>query len=918
MNAPRASNKALRKAVAHHEAGRAQDARRLYLSVLQTDPRNTDANRGLGLLSVAQGKVEAALPFLTTALQSDPKQPAHWISFVEALLTLGRSTDARAVFEKGMSSGVLSGPAAAELKKRLAHPEFYRQALEHHNSGRLPEAERIYTAILAEDPVHADSLHMIGVLACQTNRAALGVQLISQAIAIKDGVAAYHSNLGSGLVGAGQIDDAIKSFARALELDPNDPETHAGLAGALQTKGLLDEALARCNDALRIKPEHLGAHNIIGNIFKSQGNLEQAGRYYEKALLIDANYAAAHNNIGTLLRASGNPVGAIERYRRALNSDPDFAEAHYNIATTLLTLGQDREARLHLDRATEIQPFFPEAQFALANLHHQRGNLDAALAHYQCVIDGGVKTASSHNNTGAILLERGKHDDAMRHFAETLRQDPERHEAHSNMGNALQKVGKLDEAVRHYRESLRIKPDYAEATSNLAGVLKAQGKLAEAADTYRSAIDTKPSFVGAHNNLIMLLGYSADVPHRELVKQALRFNDSIAAPLLRDRAFSNTSDPNRRLRVGYVSGDFRNHAVSFFFEPLLDHHNHTDFEIFAYSTSLVEDAVTERIKAGVDAWRDISTTDDDDTADMIERDAIDILVDLSGHMAANRLLVFARKPAPVQATWLGFTTTTGVKAIDYRISDNHADPVGMTEHLNVEALWRLPGAFCCYQATKRDIPAIDHPPRDDNGHVTFGCFNNFTKVSDRLLQRWGDILARVPDARLLLEIIGIDGEAFRRETEGRLQRLGIPLDRVILEPRKPANQYVLYNKIDIALDPFPFNGGTTTMDALWMGVPVVTLAGEYFTSRMGVTIMTNAGLPELIASTEDEYVDIAVELATNTQLLDETRRDLRQRVTASRMMDHARFARDIEDAYRGMWRVWCEQQMLSGQQRRSA
>jgi predicted O-linked N-acetylglucosamine transferase (SPINDLY family) len=273
--------------------------------------------------------------------------------------------------------------------------------------------------------------------------------------------------------------------------------------------------------------------------------------------------------------------------------------------------------------------------------------------------------------------------------------------------------------------------------------------------------------------------------------------------------------------------------------------------------------------------------------------------------------VFARKPAPVQATWLGFTTTTGLKAIDYRISDNYCDPVGMTEQYNVEKLWRLPGAFCCYQATTREIAAIDHPPRDDNGYVTFGCFNNFAKVNDGTLRRWADILARVPDARLLLEIVGIDGDDVRREMEAWLQCMGLPLDRVILEPRTPENQFVLNNRVDIALDPFPFNGGTTTMDALWMGVPVVTLAGEYFTSRMGVTIMTNAGLPELIASTEDEYAEIAVRLATDRALLNDMRRDLRKRVIASRMMDHSRFARDIEDAFRGMWRIWCERQTAS-------
>jgi predicted O-linked N-acetylglucosamine transferase (SPINDLY family) len=408
-----------------------------------------------------------------------------------------------------------------------------------------------------------------------------------------------------------------------------------------------------------------------------------------------------------------------------------------------------------------------------------------------------------------------------------------------------------------------------------------------------------------HNNLIMLLGYSAEVPHQALVDQARQFNDDVAAPVLRRRKFANTPDPERRLRIGYVSADFRTHAVNYFFEPLIRHHRKEHFEFFAYANMHAEDEVTARLKPRFDRWRDICALSDDAAADLIEADGIDILVDMSGHTAGNRLMIFARKPAPVQATWLGFTTTTGVQAIDYRITDACADPPGMTEHLNTETLWRLPAAFCCYQPRAGIAGPIDHPPRDDNGYTTFGCFNNFTKMTDGALKCWAEILARVADARLLLEIVGIDSEPFRRETEARLVRLGLPLDRVVLEPRKPSNQYVLYNRIDIALDPFPFNGGATTMDALWMGVPVITLAGEYFTARMGVTILTNAGLPEMIADDEAAYVALATGLATDPSRLRAVRHGLRQKVKDSRMMDHAALAADMETAYRGMWQAWC-------------
>ena len=315
-----------------------------------------------------------------------------------------------------------------------------------------------------------------------------------------------------------------------------------------------------------------------------------------------------------------------------------------------------------------------------------------------------------------------------------------------------------------------------------------------------------------------------------------------------------------------------------------------------------------RLKESVDHWHNIRPLDDDAAADLIEADGIDILIDLSGHTRANRLLVFARKPAPIQVTWLGFSATTGMRAMDYRITDVYAEPVGMTEHLNVETLWRLPRIFCCYQGSDHGPAVIDHPPKDDNGYVTFGCFNNYAKLTDPVLALWARIMARLPDARLMLEIFGLESEKFRAEVEARLTGFGLPLDRLILMPRSAANQFVLYNKVDIALDPFPSNGGTTSLDTLWMGVPFVTLAGDRFSSRMGVSILSNAGLAELIAADEDQYVELAVALATDDARLRSVRHNLRERVEKSPLMDQALSARDMADAYRGMWKIWCEQQ----------
>jgi len=769
MNAhARPGNKAVRKGLAHLDAGRIEDAERLFRSVLKSEPDNPEANHALGTLVVRQGKPQSALSFLSAALKADKQQSPYWLSFAEALLLTGAVSDARAVLERAVARGFVT-PEVAALKLRIDCAELYRIALEHHEAGRLGEAEKFYTSALSVDPGHVDSLHMIGRLASQTNRADVGLQLIREAIRLGGDFPAFYCGLGEALAGCGRNEESLQAFARAFEL----------------------------------------------------------------------------------------------------------------------------------------QPVFPEARTSLGNLYQSLGQFDEAIKQYEAVIAGGVSAASAHNNLGAMLFERRSLDQAIMHLSEAIRQKPDFAEAYSNLANAFQESGRLDEAVAHYQAAIRLKPDYFGALSNLGSAFKSRGRIVEAIESYRAAIKLKPDFVDAHNNLIMLLGY-ADVPHEELVVQTRSFDEQIAAPLLRRRALPNQPDPDRRIRIGYVSGDFREHAVNYFLEPMLEHHQKNDFEFFAYANMHVEDSVTARLQAHFDHWRNIRPLNDDAVADLIEADGIDILIDLSGHMAANRLLVFARKPAPIQATWLGFTTTTGVGAIDYRITDSYVDPPGMTEHFNTETLWRLPATFCCYRPRSDIADPIDHPPRDDNGYTTFGCFNNFTKVTDRTLVRWAEILSRVPDARLLLEIVGIDSEGFRRDTEARLVRLGFPLDRVILEPRKRSNQYVLYNNIDIALDPFPFNGGTTTLDALWMAAPVVTLAGEYFTARMGVTILNNVGLPELVARDEAAYVDLAVALANDPSRLREIRGGLRQKMSASRMMDFAAFARDIEAAYRGMWQQWCK------------
>ncbi|WP_342357243.1 hypothetical protein [Methylobacterium bullatum] len=384
------------------------------------------------------------------------------------------------------------------------------------------------------------------------------------------------------------------------------------------------------------------------------------------------------------------------------------------------------------------------------------------------------------------------------------------------------------------------------------------------------------------------------------------FGTRFADPLPRLRPFAKDRDPERRLRIGLVSGDLCTHAVARFIEPFLEHLDRSSMDVYAYMTHAHEDDVSRRLSTMLDGWRNISGLDDDAAADLIEADAIDVLVDLSGHSSGHRLLLFARKPAPVQVTWIGHPATTGLRAIDYRLTDAVHDLPSVSEDLHTETVWRLPGVSATYQA-RGDIPAVrGRPPFEDNGYVTFGVLNRFEKISDLTLETWAGILHTLPDARLFMVVANVGESDILAQVEERLARAGLPLDRIRLHPRVSTGYFELYHQIDIALDSFPYNGGTTSCDTLYMGVPFVALQGASAVERAGVAVLTAVGLEELAAETPEAYAACALSLARDPDRLREVRSGLRERMIASSLMDHARLAAHVGEAFRTMWRRWVD------------
>jgi len=612
---------------------------------------------------------------------------------------------------------------------------------------------------------------------------------------------------------------------------------------------------------------------MLGVIAHQMGQGEMAVALISKAINISPS-SSMYCNLGLALKGQGELDAAIGSYRKALSMKPDYAEAHNNLGLAL----------------------------------QQLGDLDAAIASYRKALKFKPDNAEAYNNLGLTLGEQGKHEAAIESYHKALSIKPGLAEAHNNLGNALKVHGRLELAVECYREALLSKPDYADAHNNLGGALLDQGKLEEAAVSYQKAVACKPDFAGAHSNLLMSLQYGGHST-AELLGYHLNFAQRFEAPLRGSwPSHDNNLDPQRRLRIGFVSGDLCEHSVGFFMESVLAHLDRQALDVFLYPAHSQADALTDRLRRMGFTWRSLVTLSDDRAARCIREDGIDILVDLSGHTAHNRLTVFARKPAPVQVTWLGYSSTTGLQAMDYVLCDRHVVPPDESGDY-VERLWRLPDSYLCFTPPREEMPVVPLPALR-NGSASFGCFNSLTKMNDAVVALWARVLQTVGDSRLFLKTRQLDDASVQQATRQRFAACGIDPQRLVLEgwSSSRSDSLACYNRVDIALDPFPYAGTTTTLEALWMGVPVISLHGDRFIAHVGESILHNVGLPDWIAADREAYVAIAAAHAADISGLAALRTRLRSQLLASPLCDAPRFARNLEAAFRGMWQTYCSQE----------
>jgi protein O-GlcNAc transferase len=632
------------------------------------------------------------------------------------------------------------------------------------------------------------------------------------------------------------------------------------------------------------------------------GRLPQAETLYRQILLTEPDHPEALLYLGVLAHEAGKSETGVKLIHQALVCRPNYLEAYYNLGIVFLVQGKMEEAVNAFRQALTLKPDYVGARNNLGNALLILGDVEEAVANYRRVLTLKPDYVETHYNLGNALDDLGEADEAAACYRKALSLKPDYVEAHYNLGLLLQGQGKPDEAAACYYQALSLRPDYVEAYNNLGIALKDQGRVEEAITSFRKALILKPDYTEAQSNLLFCLTY---LPCQDVSKylDEARHYGRIAAAKVRSR-FSDwlCSPVPERLCVGLVSDDFRNHPVGYFLENLLTNIDPNQIELKAYPVRPRSDELTTRIRSRFAAWKPLAGLADEAAARLIRNDGIHILLDLSGHTSHNRLPVFAWKPAPVQASWLGYFASTGLGEMDYIIADRVSVPQSLQEHFT-EKVWYLPETRLCFTppVVEKNL-AITPLPAFHNGCITYGCFQNLAKLNDEVLTVWGRIFQLLPNARLRLQTPLFSSTVILEQLQQKLTRNGITPERVLFENQVPRADYLAsHEHIDIILDTFPFPGGTTTCEALWMGVPTVTIAGNTMLSRQGASLLACAGLRDWIANNEADYVAKAVAHSADLEKLSRLRAGLRQQVLASPLFDGPGFSRNFEAALWGMW-----------------
>ncbi len=667
-----------------------------------------------------------------------------------------------------------------------------------------------------------------------------------------------------------------------------------------------------------------------------QGRPEEAERLYRETLALDPTHKQAWSNLGAILSRHANFEDAIACYKTALEIDPGFGECWFNLGNAFRRAGRPGEAEGAFVQAVKIFPGFEGAAFGLAQALSEQGKLTESVHLLRTIIDYNPGMADAHFHMGNTLRLQGRAEEALQSFAQYAHLKPNEEKArhqhglslmemgrmeaaleevsqalvinpqspsvHNTLSIVLQSLGKEDLALRHNLEAVNLKNDFTEAWNNLGNLLGLMGQPDGSVSAFRKTIELRPGASAFHSNLLLHAHYHPEWTPEQHHEEHLNWARAHIGPIPIDPKFPNVPDPERKLKIGLVSPDFREHTVATFLEPFMTHLDRSQVEVVAYGAVGRPDETTKKFIRLADKYRDIYKGDDETVAAQIRGDEIDILIDFAGHTAGNRLSLFALRPAPIQMTQFGYPDTTGVPGIDFRVTDILADPPGKTEKWHTEKLLRMERLCWVYQPSPQ-APPVPLRSADPNG-IIFGSFNNMAKINDKVLALWARILAKVPGSKL--HLLGGNSDTTGERIRAVLAPVGVDPERIERLPRMDKQTYFsAQGSIDIALDPFPYNGAITSCDALWMGTPVLALEGKSYVSRQGLAVLSPLGLDDWVAASEKEYLEKAVHFALNPGLLNQLRPHLRDSLARSAICDAAGYARSYENLIRTVWRNWC-------------
>ena len=664
----------------------------------------------------------------------------------------------------------------------------------------------------------------------------------------------------------------------------------------LHHEGRLDEAELLYHKSLTAQPKQADTLTLLATLCQQKGNFRQAATLLQKAIGLQGGRADYYSNLGSAQRSLGDTDKAIASFRKALSLQPSHLESQFNLALTQLERGDLTAAAAGFQKILQTKPAFIPAHEMLARCLMEQGLLTEARSCFQEIVRLDPQHSVAFCEIGNILQAQDKSAEAISAYEQALAITPDYAVAHNNLGNTLVKQGELHAAMARYQDAIRYNPDLGEAHVNLSWTYKEHGMIAADVACLQRFLERHPEECRAHSDMLFSMNYDPAYSPGQLYTAAQAWWQR-HAPGARSSFTRPIRLAGQKLRIGFLSPDFREHPVGTFLLPLFKAIGAQEASLHCYAEMHDQqmDAVSNSLHSLATSWQSTVGLSALEAARRIQHDQIDILIDLAGHSANNRLDIMALQPAPRQVSWLGYVNTTGLPVIDYRLTDAVADPPG-TEAYYSETLLRLPDAFFCYEPPGQ-VPEVGPLPALVNGRITFGSLNNPAKITEEVISLWAQVILQTPDSRLIMVGSPFADEFIKDRYLGQFSACGVSPERIELLPTLPMQDYLqLYNRIDIALDPFPHNGHTITCHTLWMGVPVITLAGNRYAARMGASVLTASGIPELIAHTSDQYLQIAADLSNNIDYLSTLRHTMRKRLLQSTMCDTSRFAKNFLQA----------------------